>query len=256
MIFKSSFASLLIATAFLAVGPARAQQIPGVEETGIVYRKTSNTGVSLHSSGFGINYRHGRRTSGFSSRMADFALFGIRHPKEVKSVNPFSEARIGYVYGKQNNFLVLRTGIGEQRALFARGDKGGVEISFGYFGGLSWGIAKPVYLSIYYNSDNMGLREKIEKYNPQTHYPDNISGRASFFRGISESRLHPGLYGEINLNFEFGPEQHRLRMIETGVSVDAFSRIIPIMAESPGYNPNNRLFLHFFVRALMGKLWN
>jgi hypothetical protein len=41
-------------------------------------------------------------------------------------------------------------------------------------------------------------------------------------------------------------------MIETGISVDAFAKPIPMMA----FNKNSNFFLTFFIRVLVGKQWN
>ena len=229
-----------------------AQIVASVDETGILYSKVSHSGFMLHSSGLGINYRKGKHLTGYSYLLKDFALLTMRHPKEVKTINPYSDNNGGFIYGKLNSLIIARTGIGKQKTINARGDRGGVEFSYGFYGGASWGIAKPVYLTIYNFDDFKGVTESVERYNPDIHFPDNISGRASFFKGISKSRIYPGLYGSFLFNFEFGREQERLRMVETGISVDAFAKPIPIMA----FNKNSNFFLTFFIRILVGKQWN
>lgn len=236
----------------LDIGPARAQSIPGVEETTIVYKHIQHGGAMLHSSGWGINYRRGKRLSGYSHLLGDAALLTMRHPKEIKSVNQFSDRNNGYVYGKMNSLIILRTGIGKHKTVNARGDAGGVEVGYAYYGGLSWGFVKPVYLTVFYQSEAEGVHEKVERYDPEKHYQDNISGRAPFFKGIEETSLYPGLYGSFLLNFEFGHSQQRLRMLETGVCIDLFPRPVPIMF---GNNPNSYFFT-FFIRMLFGKQWN
>jgi len=249
---KLSKSALLGFGMILMLFSASAQVVPGVEETGIVYKYADNWGATLHSSGIGVNYRKGRHTSGYSYLMSDFSLLTMRHPKEVRTVNPFSDNNSGFIYGKLNSFMMLHTGIGIQKTINAKGDKGGIEVGHGFYAGVSWGIIKPVYLTIFYKNDQDGIRERIERYNPDKHYPDNISGRASFFRGFKQARLDPGLYASYLLNFEFGKSQERLRMIETGVSVDLFAKPVPMMA----FNTNTNYFLTFFVRILYGKLWN
>ncbi len=229
-----------------------AQVVASVDETGILYSKVRHSGLTLHSNGLGINYRRGKHLTGYSFLLADFSLVTMKHPKETKQVNQFSDNNGGFIYGKLNSLLILRTGIGKQKSINQRGDRGGVDVSYGIYGGISWGIAKPIYLSVFKFDDQNGVTESIERYNPDKHFPDNISGRASYFKGFGESKIHPGLYGSFLLNFEFGREQDRLRMVETGFTVDAFAKPIPIMA----FNKNSNFFFTFFIRLLIGKQWN
>lgn len=247
--------SLLLAVAAIAFAhPAIAQtlQIEGVEETGIVYRNIHSYSGFLHTQGIGFNYRRGTMRTGFRSASWEASMLSMRHPKEIRSVNPFSDNSGGYVYGKQNSLVIFRFGYGIQQAIHPKGDKGGVETGFSLFGGASLGLVKPVYLTIFYFDDQFGIREKTERYNPDTHYPDNISGRAPFTKGLNESTISPGLYGAFAFSFEFGKAQKNLRMIETGLSADIFARSIPMMA----FNPNRQLFVTLFISLRYGKLWN
>jgi hypothetical protein len=230
----------------------RAQSIAGVEETGIVYRKTRSMGVYLHSRGTGLSFRRGINETGFRSAQFDFSLQTVRHPKEIRSVNPFSDNAIGYIYGKRNSIVMLRTGWGKQFILHPEGDKGGVETGFCVYGGATWALLKPVYLNVYYFDTNFGVRERTERYDPMLHYPDNISGRAPFLIGIDESRFSAGVYGNLAMQFEFGRKQQHLRYLEAGVATDFMARPIEIMAN----NPAERLFITLYIRLMYGKLWN
>jgi hypothetical protein len=234
---------------FLSVN---SQQIEGVEETGILYKYAHNIGATLHSRGLGINYRKGKHVTGYSFLMSDFSLLSMRDSKEIRTVNQFSDNNSGYIYGKLNSVWILRTGIGKQKTMNAKADKGGIEVSYGFYGGFSWAFVKPVYLTILYTNDQDGTQKRIERYDPLKHYPDNISGRASYFKGIKESSIVPGIYSSFLLNFEFGKNQEKLKILETGLTVDAYLRPIPMMA----FNKSSNYFLTFFIRILYGKLWN
>jgi len=238
---------------FLEFNGLQAQDVKDVEEKGIVYRNVRQSGISFTSTGLGVNYRKGKHLTGFSFLLGDFSFSNMRDPKEIRSVNPFSDNTGGYHYGKMNTFFVLHAGIGKQKTINPKGDKGGVEIGYGYYGGFSAGFLKPVYLTVFYVDDqDGGVRERVEKYDPLKHYPDNISGKASFFKGIGETKFHPGVYGSFLLNFEFGKQQQKLKMIETGVTLDVFPGSFQLMA----YNKPTNYFLSFFIRILYGKQWN
>ncbi|MEX1188741.1 MAG: hypothetical protein WED33_05740 [Bacteroidia bacterium] len=244
LLVSCSFSSFLLSQEF--------EDIVGVEEKGILYNRISHYGIMLHTNGIGVNYRYGKNLSGYSYLMGDFQLLSMRHPKEVKSINPFSDNNSGFIYGKLNSVNILRTGIGKQKTLNAKGDKGGVEISLAGYAGASWAFVKPVYLTIFEFSDQIGVKEVIQRYDPAEHYPDNISGRASVLRGINELQIYPGLYASFLVNLEFGKEQTRLKMVETGATLDVFPKAIPMMA----FSPNSNYFFTFFIRILMGKKWN
>jgi hypothetical protein len=251
MNFLNSFA-LCFALLLAWMEGGIAQSIAGVEETGIVYRKTRSMGAYIHSRGTGLSFRRGVNETGFRSAQFDFSLQTMRHPKEIRSVNPFSDNAVGYIYGKRNSIIMLRTGWGKQFILHPEGDKGGVETGFCLYGGATWALLKPVYLNVYYFDDNFGVRERTELYDPMLHYPDNISGRAPFLVGIGESRFSAGLYANAGMQFEFGRKQQNLRVLETGIAADFMARPIEIMAN----NPAERLFVTLYIRLMYGKLWN
>lgn len=228
------------------------EEVKNIEEKGILYNRIQTFGLLVHSGGLGFTYRPGKMTSGYSSLNADFQLLNMKHPKEVKSVNPFSDNNSGYIYGKLNSVFIARSGIGVRKTLNPKESKGSVEISWSAYGGASFGIAKPVYLSVYYFDDQNGVTERIERYNPDNHYPDNIAGRASGLKGWNESKIYPGIYASAALDFEFGKEKERLRIVEVGSCIDLYPNAVPIMA----FNKPSHYFFTFFLRILVGKKWN
>ena len=79
--------------------------------------------------------------------------------------------------------------------------------------GSSFGILKPVYLEIYKPSQIFPDRYELvpEKYNPETHFVENIYGKAPYLKGITELSINPGGYGKFGVSFEFGPAQEVVR---------------------------------------------
>jgi len=232
---------------------AQTLEIEGVEEIGIVYKEINHGGITVHSAGWGLNYRRGKNATGSSYRFLDFSLVNMRHPKEAKTFNPFFQNSNGYIYGKLNTLTVLRTGVGKLKELNSKGDKGGFAVAFSYFAGASFGLLKPVYLEIF--NPDAGINNpdfRTERYDPDKHFADNIYGGAPFFRGINELSIRPGVYANFNFNFEFGKSQQKIRMIETGAGIDLFAAETPIMA----FNRNNYVFLTFHIRFIFGKRWN
>jgi hypothetical protein len=223
------------------------------DEVKVLYRNEMSGGLSAHTySGFGLNFRRGKHVTGFKKRVIEGELTYIKDPKEVKTVNPTFDNSKGFYYGKLNSLIVLRCGTGFQNVIYKKPEKSGVEIRYVTMVGVSLGIAKPVYLEILHmTSQQNEYTLSTERYNPSIHTLDDIYGRAPFFKGFGESTLYPGGYAKLGLNFEYGSYDDDVKAIECGVVVDAYDKIVPIMA----YNPNRQVFVAFYINFLYGRKW-
>jgi len=134
--------------------------------------------------------------------------------------------------------------------------RSGVQISYNWLAGPTFGFTKPVYLEIIYTDEpNQQPYLEVEKFNPDLHYIDNIYGRASSLRGFDELKFHPGAFGKFSFTFEYSNERERLKGIEAGAAADFFARRIPIMAiyDDESKNPkNHQLFLTLYLNFFIG----
>ena len=219
----------------------------------LLYKNTASFGLNIHSAGWGIDFRRGKNINAFKKKIYEFEFVGIRHPKQIKSVNPFFENAKSYFYGKTNSLLAFRAGMGRQKQLFGKADRSGVEIRLNYSVGPSFGITKPVYLDILYPIQNQQFEFNVvtEKYDPDRHRIEDIYGRAAFTNGLDELKVTPGLYGKVGLSFEYGSDDDDIKAIETGIVVDAYSKEIPIMA----FIEDDQIFFNFYINILYGKKW-
>jgi hypothetical protein len=230
-----------------------AQLVKGVDESKIIYRNVVQGGVSLNSRGLGLHFRKGKKLHYTKTFLYDCSLQNLKHPKEVKSVNAFSKNSNGFLYGKLISLNAIQLGAGIQKTIYPKNDTKSIAIGYSWFGGFSLAMAKPVYLYIFHQSDMEGIQEKLERYNPEKHFPDNISSRAPFFKGFQQSRFYPGLYGTWQINCSFGSQEEKIKMLETGISLNAYPAKISIMADD---QPGQYLFFNFFIRFIFGKQWN
>jgi hypothetical protein len=209
-------------------------------------------GLNIHSSGWGINARRSKNITGYKKRVLELEIVNMKHPKEVRSVNPYFDNAKSFFYGKLNTMTVIRTAVGRQKVLFSKAEKGGVEVRLHYSGGLSLALVKPVYLNILYPT---GLDREyvviVERYDPNKHEGDDIYGRAPFTYGFSEIRPYPGAYGKLGLSFEYGTYSTDIKCIETGITIDAYGKEVPIMANTE----NNQFFVNFYINLLYGRKW-
>lgn len=234
-----------------------AQENPNeYEETPpVLMRNELSFGFSLHSSGWGIDFRRGKNLTVSKKRMVEIELVGMHHPKEIKSVNPYYENSKSYVFGKLNSLTVLRGALGFQRVIAGKGERGGVEIRLNYTGGISLGFAKPIYLNIIPMelTDPEQFMLSVEKYDPDNpnHTQEYIYGRASFAEGLDETKIYPGVYAKLGISFEYGAMDDDVRIIEVGMTFDAYGKTVPIMA----LTHNNQLYFNFYINLLYGRKW-
>lgn len=228
---------------------AMAQEAPQQEQTKLFYRTFMTGGGTLHSNGMGINFRYGKRKTGFVKHLFAGELVTMKHSKEYKSFNPYFDDSRGFVFGKQNALMVLRPSYGRQRILYTKDAKRGVRISYIIMGGPTVGFVKPVYLEIASSGQVGRVVVNTERYDPEEHSLDEIFGRAPALTGLDELSVVPGGQVKFGFQFEYAPEDDAIRAVETGIVVDMFSKKVPIMA----FADNQQLFYSFYINWQFGK---
>ncbi len=224
-----------------------------LSDTKILLRKENSGFLMIHTSGFGAGFRMGKHLTGYKKRMLEFELTGFKHPKEIKSINPYFENSKSYIYGKMNSFFLVHAGWGRQKIINSKPYWGGIELRYFYSGGISMGLLKPVYLYILNETNDPKLYNiTIEKYDPNKHFSENIYGRAPFQYGFGKIKPMPGIYAKVGLNFEYGAYDESIKAIEAGVFIDLYAKPVPIMA----YNTNQNLFLSLYLAFHFGSRSN
>lgn len=235
----------------LCAGAANAQDQAAVDEPQIIYDRQFTGGFSLHSQGFGGFAQMGKYRGVKKIVLLNLDVLIMKHEKEVKSYNPVYDDSRSYVYGKMNNFYVIRPMIGKRKVLTMKERKSGVQVAYTYLFGPSLGITKPVYLEIGYPAIPYDYLS-VEKYDPERHFFDDIYGRASGLRGLDELSLIPGATFKFGLDFEYANVRDRLKGISVGAVLDVYPRQVPIMAED--YVESNRqYFLTFYLNLFFGR---
>lgn len=238
---------LILCTAYLFVTKGYSQDAV-LGENSTIYRNEYKIGGQLNSFGWALHGVLGEY-QGVKNRVQigfDFAM--LKHPKEIKSFNPYYEDAKGYFYGKKNSVMLLRPLIGIERLLSEKYRKSGVQISYSFHAGPSFAAVKPVYLEI-------GLPKfpyefiEVQPYDPETHAIDDIYGRASFFNGFDKIKMQYGLHAKFGLNFEYSNLSDGIKGISVGAMIDAFSKELPIMA----FSENKQIFAGFYIGFFYGK---
>ena len=225
------------------------------DDVQLLYRNEQEFGVLIHSAGWGINYRKCKHVTGYKKRVLELEMVGMRHPKEFKR----QVENIGtkaYFYGKQFTVTVLRGGYGYHKVITGKSDRRGVELRLLTLVGPAIAFAKPVYLKIKYPDQIKPppyFVPAIERYDPDNpyHTPGYIEGRAGYFRGVGEMNFFPGGFFKLGLSFEHSNLDDDIKLLETGIVIDAFYRTIPIMANAK----NNQVYVNVYLNIMFGKKW-
>lgn len=219
------------------------------EQQKVFFRNEISFGILLNSDGFGVSFREAARVDYLNKRLLEFEGGLIKDPKEYKISNPSNQSQSTYVYGKLNSAFYLRAGFGHQKELYKKADLGGIAIRYFYTVGPVMAIYKPIY----YNTINLtaaGPEFRDEKFNITS--PQDIYGRASFIKGLNETKILPGIFAKGGLNFEYSKEDKVIHAIEVGAQINAFPKVVPIMANSD----NKSVYFSLFVSYRFGLIIN
>lgn len=219
------------------------------EEKRTIYKRENSYGLVLHTSGWGITYRYGLYTTGFTRRIIEGEIVGIKHPKETKSYSSIFDNSNGYKYGKLNSVILFKSSYGMQNTFISKQSVRGIAIAYILNGGITFGYAKPNYLEVIFIDEVTGiLGSTIEKYDPNKHSQGDIIGKSSLFRGLFEGKFYPGINGKFGLNFESSKQADRINSIEVGATLDLFLQEIPIMAN----DANSQYYFNLYLAITFG----
>lgn len=226
---------------------------------GILYNHERSGDLQIHTNGLAIAYNVGQIRKYYLTRYRYYGLGIIKHPREYRQAVNFQSGNLilktssAFAYGKQNNFIVARAGIGEKRYFSEKSKRKGVAVGISYEGGLSLGFLKPYYLDLNRLEPSGGSVSVTEKYSEENAdlFLDvsRIQGAASFFKGIDEISIMPGLHGKIGAHFSLGAFEKEVRALEVGVMFDAYFKRVPLMV----IENNQPLFLNLYATLQIGK---
>lgn len=219
-----------------------------------IYDREYTFGLVGHTMGYGIDFRYLKFQDAFNKRGLEFEFTKLRHPKEnTRSPDrSFSNAK-GYVFDRENSFFTLRGGYIYEKILFDKTDQGTVAISYILSGGISLGLLKPIYVEVPEDENSTFSPRKIERYNHQKHLGSTIYGEASFFNGITETKLHPGIYVKAGSIFNYQLLEKKVTSLEAGIVYDLFYKEVPIFYEDPnGEDVNLQGFFQMYLAFNFG----
>lgn len=218
------------------------------EQQSVFFRNERSFAILLNSDGLGVSYREAKRKDYLNKRLLEIDAGTLKHPKEYRISNPYTTGTGTFVFGKMNSVYFLRGGIGRQHEFYKKADLGGVAVRYFYSAGPVLAFYKPIYYKVIYWYTINDYEFKDEKFEVSIHDPSDIYSKASFFKGLGETKVLPGLYAKGGFNFEYSKEDKVIHAVEVGAQINAFPKSIPIMANSY----NKAVYLSLFVSYRFG----
>ena len=240
---------LIIAVIFLIVASSLSAQGELNEQQKVFFRNERSFGIMLNTNGIGFGYRGAKRIDFLNKRLLEIEAGSLKHPKEYRLSNPYTTGG-SFVFGKLNSTFYLRAGIGHQHELYKKADLGGIAIRYFYSAGAVMAIYKPIYYRVLYAVSPTDYVIREEKFSSAIALPLDIYGKSSFSKGLNETKIMPGLYAKGGFNFEYSKEDKIIHAIEFGAQINAFPKVIPIMATTD----NKAIFFSLFVSYRFGMI--
>ncbi len=242
----------LLAFILISASLAFAQGEIGESEK-IFIRNESSWGMNLNSNGFGLNYRYAKRKDAFLKKIYEAELSLVKHPKEIKIYNPQYDSQKRFIFGKLNEVVCLKAGLGKQKEIYSKADKGSISIKYFFAAGGSLMLLKPIYYEMVdsfksFSPNIITVYVGIHKFNQSVHNSSDVLGKAPFKMGFDEISVLPGVYGRAGLSFDYSKSDTLIRSIEAGFTVELFPKKVPIMA----IENNPQILINIFVAYRFG----
>jgi len=219
------------------------------EEGALIYNKQSVFGIQLRTNGYGIFYELGKTKSRRKTNIYTAEFTEIKDPKEEKSQQGIFTIGNPFIFGKINNFYQFKLGFGQQYLFGQKGNKNGVAVTGNYQGGISAGLLRPYYLEV--DDQNGGRKEIRYSAEDSSEFLDlngNPAG-AGLLKGWNEIKIKPGVYAKGALRFDWGHYNEMVSGIEIGISVEAYSKKIPILL----FTKERQFFIQGHLALVFGR---
>jgi len=225
-------------------------QLPAEESTDYLYKKNWCLGIQLATNGFGANFTFERNINAKFKHGLHLLIGSLKGGKETRITNSVYADSRSYVFGKINLLFTSRAAYSGSWLIFERRRARGVTIRFTPAIGPSMGIIKPIYLKIKDPFAQVGeIEPQSLRYDPFIHTNQKIYGRASVWKGFSESTYALGVYLKSGFQFDFSSNNNRITAVEIGLQLDCFSKKIDLFY----LGDNAKIFPGFYASVQFGK---
>lgn len=207
-----------------------------------IFRKERLLSPYISTDGYGFNYTLLKKNTLNSYSFVRFGLGEIKNNKEIKGVNPRYPNQQRFVFGKVNHIYPIEFAIGKHHKVILKNNQRSVGIRYFYAGGIDLALLKPAYYEIelvYAQDSSINI---IDQFDPDYHNINNIVRRVTWFKGLSDVSISPGVSFEFGVMVDFSRRQDRIHGF--GISLHSNAWFLPIEIISK----EKRDFLHLGFR--------
>gem|GEM_PF-389727 len=226
------------------------------------YHYALSVGARLNTNGWSGGLYFLKQKDAGKQILWELHVSEIKHEKETKQENTktvFKNLGKGrpYIFGKSNSVYTLQLGYGRQQLLFPALLDGNLSVSLRYATGPGLAFLKPYYLELIYikpgTADEVELRsEKYSADNARRFLEaGNIHGADKWGKGLGETKIIPGLFGELAFVLEPDKPKTFIQTITFGGKAAIYTKPLEIMADRKAY----RYQLSLFVGLAIGGRW-
>lgn len=250
--------SLVIVTSTFAQKPTKKERrdqknkrinalIKQEEEGLITYKRHTVFGGKVITNGYGAFAEIGRMKSVKTGMLYQLEISEYKNQREDKQRNPNIPSAPPLIYGKQNFFYPVKLGVQYQRLFGNKSNKNGISITGNFGGGLSLGLLRPYLIEV----DKSGSPTFISYDSPDStlFLIGPYHGGPGIAKGWSDITVTPGAYVKTGLRFDYGSFNETVSAIEVGLSVDFYSKKIPILVKAD----HKQFFFNGYVSFLFGR---
>jgi hypothetical protein len=225
-------------------------QLPAKQVNAVALKTEVYGGVLLHTGGWGANIVYTKFLTNKTKRMFTLDVLNMKHSKEIKIQGYVDQNSKDFVFGKLNGLFIVRAGYGKKYTAYEKLREKGVNIFWNWNIGPSLGFLKPVYLDVVNLTPSGRISTPLqEPYNPEKHNLGNIYGRSKGIRGLAETKITPGAFVKLGLEFEYNDDREFIKALGVGATLDIYPKEMNIMA----YAKNTFIFPSLYINVLIGK---
>lgn len=232
------------------------------EATTTDYNDALSIGARLNTNGWSGGLYFLKQKGAGQQALWELHFSEIKHEKETKQENTetiFKDLGKGkpYIFGKINNVYTLQLGYGREQLLLPALLDGNLSMAFRYAAGPATAFLKPYYLElIYLNTGSTGgVYTQSEKYsagNAQRFLDaGDIQGADKWSKGLGQTKLIPGLFGELAFVLEPDKPKAFIETITFGGNAAVYTKPLVIMADRKA----DQYQLSLFVGLEIGGRW-
>lgn len=269
--------SACLLSVFLCTGAAFAQtlirdsiQVPVRVKRPQPIKHELSGGIRLNTDGWSLFLDRGKvkstdKTTDYYYNLSfwQIELSEKKHPMEIKRSNTIGnnvDASNPFVFGKVSNFYAFKIGYGKRKLIAGKPEINNdfepkaISIHWVYLGAVSIGLEKPYFIEAYVDDNGTKILKSIN-YTDTTKeaflLQADVVGSSGFAKGLGQTKIVPGIHLKTGLHFDFAATKKTKLAIETGLSLDVYSRAIVMMANQKAVP----YFSNAYVSFQFGKRW-